>query len=52
MEFNQKEMNYPTACREVSIVSEIEEFSHGENDYKNTKSSDLISYEYAFDLQI
>ena len=33
-------------------VSKIVEFSHKENAYQNTKPSDLISYEYAFDLQI
>lgn len=33
-------------------VSSIVEFSHNESAYKNTNPSELISYEYAFDLQI
>lgn len=33
-------------------VSKIVEFSHNEKAYKNTKPSELISYQYAFDLQI
>ncbi len=33
-------------------VSKIVEFSHKEAAYKNTKPSELIDYQYAFDLQI
>jgi putative zinc finger/helix-turn-helix YgiT family protein len=40
------------ACFKDSTSKAIEDFSHEEKGYKETRKSELISYEYAKDLQI
>lgn len=52
---DEEEINILNSVKDYFLsfnVSSIVEFSHNENAYKNTNPADLISYEYAFDLQI